>query len=126
MTRRTPGPWIRLATDLHTNPKILHLAHTRQHRAINVYLFGLTWCGANQLDGWIPDFALPQIHGTRKDATQLEDVGLWQPNPGGWWIHDWNRWQESSEDKNRRTERMRNLALKRHHAATEPTPPRHA
>ncbi|MGB8019619.1 MAG: hypothetical protein WCF04_00160 [Candidatus Nanopelagicales bacterium] len=112
----TPNTWIRLSHDFYVNAKILELIHHKQHRAITVYVCGLSWCGANRTDGWIPDYALASIHGNSRDATHLTNAGLWIPErSAGWWIHDWPKWQESTAERDERTQRMRSKAHLRWH-----------
>lgn len=111
-------PWIRLDTGLPDNPKILHLIDAKQHRAINVYVFSLAYCGRHMLDGYIPNTALKLIHGTPSDAQTLIDIGLWHQATGGWHINDWADYQPSSDEAKARRERAQANAAKRWNKAT--------
>lgn len=94
-------PWIRVDSTLPANPKVLQLLAARQHKAINVYVFGLTWTGHQGTDGYIPEYALPMIHATRKDAQLLVEVGLWHEAPHGWTVNGWGDYQPSPEARAR-------------------------
>lgn len=106
-------PWIRLDTQWPHNPKFLILAEDKKWRAIAVYMAALAWSGAQGQNGFVPAYALPMIHGTRKEAAELADVHLWLMCPGGWNINDWDQYQPSTEEHAARSERARTAAQKR-------------
>lgn len=108
-------PWVRLDTGLPDHPKMLSLIGGKKPRAALMYVFGLAYSGRHETDGFIPQAALPFIHGTKSDALALCEVGLWHARPGGWEINDWAAYQPSSEESARRKESARNAALKRWH-----------
>jgi hypothetical protein len=95
--------WVRLDCAIYLNHKIQQLTYAGRWRAYGVYINGLAYAGAQGTDGFIPDLLLPAIGGRKTDATQLVEVGLWIPRPGGWDINDWNSYQPSSDDTARRT-----------------------
>ena len=113
--KRKPGTFVFLAHDFYRHPKVVELAHRRQHRAVLAAVLALSWCGDNRTDGWVPEYALPAIMAKRSDVAPLVAVGLWTEDVGGWWIHDWLEWQETNDDRAKRTTRMRELANIRHH-----------
>lgn len=113
--------WVRLDSAFPMNHKIVTLVQQGRHRAITVYCCGLAYAGGQGTDGWIPDAALPWLHGRRVDAAHLVEANLWVPRPGGWDIHDWCEYQPSSEETALRSERARAAALTRW--AQTPTKP---
>ena len=108
-------PWVRLDTGLPDHPKILSLLAGKKARAALMYVFGLSYSGRHETDGFIPQAALPFIHGSKSDALALGDVGLGPARPGGWEVNDWSSYQPSREEPARRKESARNAALKRWH-----------
>lgn len=106
-------PWVRLDTQWTTNPKFLMLAEDRKWRSICVYMAGLGYSGVHGTAGFLPLVALPMLHGTRKEAADLVEVGLWNPAQGGWDINGWAEFQPSLEDAQNRSERARKAAQKR-------------
>lgn len=106
-------PWVRLDTQWPSNPKFLQLAQDRRWRSIAVYMAGLAWSGSQGLSGFIPYYALPMIHATRKEAQELIDVSLWHRSEGGYEINDWAEYQPSNEEHEKRSERARLAAQKR-------------
>lgn len=108
--------WVRLDTGLPDHPKILALLGGKKHRAVIAYTFGLAYSGRHELDGFIPEQALPFIHASRSDALALCEVGLWHVRPGGWEINSWDEHQPSSEESARRKEKARLAAMKRWHS----------
>jgi hypothetical protein len=108
-------PWIRLDTTLGDHPKMLALVDGKHHRAALAYIFGLTYCGRHELDGFIPANALPFLHATKADAKALVDVGLWEGTTGGYQINGWSDFQVSNEESKQRREKAKKAAMKRWH-----------
>ncbi len=88
--------WIRLDTQLPSNPKILKLVAMKKREAICVYVLGLAHCGAHGTDGMILDVALPTLFCTRSDAAALVSVGLWHKDKVGYLVNDWEDYQQLS------------------------------
>ena len=106
-------PWVRLDSGWPANQKTLTLVADHRWQALAAYTFALAWAGHQGTDGYIPLSALPVIHATRKIAEQLVEAGLFDLAPGGWQVHDWASFQVSSEEHQRRSQRARELALRR-------------
>src|SRR6202044_1624276 len=112
----------RLDTTFPRNPKLLALLREKDgHRAALVYLCSLAYSGEQGSDGWIPLEALPFLHGRLADSKLLVRHGFWvisagcnagsnakvteqngYPQGGGWLIHDWEAFQESSDEHKKR------------------------
>lgn len=105
-------PWVRLDTQFPSNPKILALVEAGKFRAGFVWAASLAYAGAHGTDGFIPTGALPFLHATKNDAKVLADVGLWDPVPGGWEIHDWAEFQPSNAETQERKRRAKEAAQK--------------
>jgi hypothetical protein len=108
-------PWVRMDTQWPHNPKFLMLVEDGRWRAISVYWAALGWTGAQGLDGFVPYYALPQVHATRKVAGELVEVSLWHPCEGGWEINGYIEFQPSSEEHALRSKRARDAAMVRWH-----------
>lgn len=106
-------PWVRMDTQWPHNPKFLQLIEDKQWRAVTNYWAGLGWSGAQGQAGYVPAFALPMVHASKREAGLLSEVGLWVPGDGGWTINDWADYQPTNEEHERRTERARAAAQKR-------------
>lgn len=98
-------PWVRLDTQMPSNPKVLELVSRKQQAAAFAYVCSLAYAGMHGTDGYIPENALPFIHATKAVAAQLVAVGLWIPAPGGWDINGWDEFQVSDEAARKRRER---------------------
>jgi hypothetical protein len=105
--------WVRLDTGFPRNHKTLALAYTGQHTAIVTYICGLAYSGEQETDGFIPAEALPWVHGTPAAADALVYCGLWDPQPGGWIIHDWDSYQPSTAEMQARSKRAQAAAFTR-------------
>lgn len=100
-------PWVRLDTQWPHNPKFLALVEDRKWRAIAVHWAAVGYAGVHNTGGVIPALALPVIHGTKREATDLSDVNLWVPVAGGWEINGWAEYQrdDAAEDRSAKAKR---------------------
>jgi hypothetical protein len=109
-----PLPWVRLDTSFASNPKLLAMLLEKDgHRAAFVYLCSLGYSGAHGTDGFLIRECLPFIHGRSADAERLVQHGFWRVQPGGWLIHDWDVYQESSSETQARRARAQAGAMAR-------------
>ena len=103
-------PWVRLDTGFPMNPKVLALVEDKKWQSICVYIAGLAYSGQQGTDGFLPSSSLVFMHGTKKHADDLVNVGLWVPHQGGYDINDWKEYQLSSEEHEDRRSRARAAA----------------
>lgn len=106
-------PWVRLDTQIASNPKVLELIARKQYQAAFAYVCSLAYSGMHGTDGFIQDTALPFVHASKSIANQLVTVGLWVPVPGGWAINGWDEFQVSDEAARARRERAQKGAAAR-------------
>jgi hypothetical protein len=107
-------PWVRLDTAFPRNHKLLAMLQEKDgYRAALVYLCSLSYSGEQGTAGFIPDLALPFIHGRRADSVLLIKHDFWEPLPGGWMIHDWSSFQAAGEEAEKRSQKARDAARKR-------------
>lgn len=107
-------PWIRLDTAMPDNPKILDLLQERDgHRAAFVWVCCLAYAGKHGTDGFIPRSAAPFVHGKPADFARLVAVGALEQDAGGWQIHAWGEFQETSDETRARSERAKAAARAR-------------
>jgi hypothetical protein len=99
-------PWIRLDTTTFDHPKVLELLEAKNFRAIVVHLAAMAYTGKHGLDGFIPRSALRVLGGTVTDANRLVRAQLWDPAEGGWEVHGWREYQYSSEEHEKRRQRL--------------------
>ncbi len=113
--------WVCLSTSFYDNPKVLKLAHSKQFKALHVYVCSLAWSGKHVTEGDVPAYALPFVSGTRKEANVLVEAGLWLilPDLDGWYINDWDTYQmpitEIETRREKRRQDGRDAANKRWH-----------
>jgi len=103
-------PWVRLDSAFARNPKIIELAQAKRWQAITVYVSSLGYSGEHGLAGFVPKACLPWIHGTKTTAKHLVDARLWHPTTGGWDINDWNEYQPTNEEAERRRKKAKDAA----------------
>jgi len=110
-----PLPWIRLDTYTFENPKFLYLKEDGHYKQIVIHLEGMTYSARHNLGGFIPKSALKVIGGTARDARILVEFGLWTPCQGGWQINNWEEYQLSGDEVERRRKRAQDAARARWH-----------
>ena len=116
-------PWVRLDCAFPRNPKLLAmLAEKNGHRAALAYLCSLAYSGEQGTDGFIPREALAFCHARSDDVVTLERHGFWWPQPGGWLIHDWDSYQESTAETQKRRIRAQAGAAARWNGHEPQTP----
>jgi hypothetical protein len=92
-----PLPWVRFDSSFATHDKVLRLLAEHGERgrsAAFVYCCGLGHCGLHGTDGLVSFAALPFVHGRKRDAELLVEVGMWRPDPAGWRVSNWTVRQE--------------------------------
>jgi hypothetical protein len=107
--------WARMDNDWQTNLKFVSLRQDRAFKAIAVYWGGIAYSSGHELGGFIPGPALSIIWATPHDCGQLVAVGLWEPTEGGYYIHDWEQYQPTSDEISERSKRARAAAMQRWH-----------
>jgi hypothetical protein len=106
-------PWVRLDSNIAWHDKTVKVLSCRGGKAAMLaYVFALGWSGGQGTDGHIPKAILPLIHATPQDASVLVSVGLWLPDADGdgWWIHNFERRQETAAASEARREKARKAA----------------
>lgn len=115
-----PLPWVRLDTGFPSNPKVLSMLGRKDgHRAAFAYVCGLAYSGAHGLDGFLTKESLPFIHCRAADAALLCQFDLWKRASGGWVINDWDEFQQSNEETQRRRKRAQAAAQARWNGGTD-------
>lgn len=112
-------PWVRLDTQMPSNPKVLDLIARKQFQAAFAYVCSLAYAGMHGTNGYIPETALPFIHATKAIANQLVAVGLWIPAPNGWDVNGWDEFQVSDEAARKRRERAQKGGMEKARRAAE-------
>lgn len=80
--------WVRLDDQFPDHPKIVAAGPV----AAWLYVCGLAYCARHLTDGFIQTGQLPRllpVSTVGKLAARLVGVGLWEPAPGGWRVHDY-------------------------------------
>lgn len=90
-------PWVRMDSTIASHDKILHLASdpsAQRWQAAFSYVCAIGWSGAQGTDGFIPNSALPFVHGTPKTARLLVKYRLWEEATAGFHIRNFESRQQ--------------------------------
>jgi hypothetical protein len=97
------------SNSLYRNEKMCQFAE-EQPRAFALWGFSISYCSDQLTDGFVSVFASKRFLSARKrEINALEKSGLWEKTEGGWNVHDYLEWQNSSE----KITKKRDAAMKR-------------
>lgn len=89
--------WVKLDDQFFRHPK--SVAVGKDGRAL--YIAGLCYCASQLTDGWIAQGALPLVAADANVrpsvARALERFGLWEEGIGGFWVHDYLKYNPSAK-----------------------------
>jgi hypothetical protein len=111
--------WVRLDDNFFTNPKVLNVSNDSKLQ----YLASLTQCSKHMTDGYLSRAAV-RVVGALVDVdadrcvAELVDAGLWHAGDGGYFVHDYLKYNPSREEVRRQREgnARRQANWKTHHA----------
>lgn len=92
--------WVKLDDGFAQHPKVAGLSD----RAFRGHVKALLYCGRYETDGRIPKSSLPELGVRSKEVAGLEGSGLWRPENGSFWIHDFLHYNPSSASLRARRE----------------------
>lgn len=102
-------PWFKVDDTLHSHPK----ARRAGPAAMGLWALAGAYSSAYKLDGFVPDDYVRTWPSGRRLASLLVCAEMWdageKDGDPGWWFHDWDDYQETSEQ----IERVRELARER-------------
>lgn len=89
--------WVKLDDQFFLNPKSVGAGKDGRE----LYLAGLCYCASQLTDGFIATNALPLVAASAgvkiSQARVLERVGLWEEGIGGFWIHDYLKYNPTAK-----------------------------
>jgi len=113
--------WVKLDDGFCDHPKVLAAGPA----AGWLYVAGLCYAGRFLTDGFIPSGVERKLTDLPRPGVlvaKLLDVGLWEEVDGGWWIHDFDRFQRTKAQvdgtRKKGAERQAKLRNERRNGAT--------
>jgi hypothetical protein len=104
-------PWFKVDDSFESHPKVKSIPKARRIKAIGVWTLTGAWSARHLTDGFVPDYMVSEIGGSKYEANSLVDAGLWSVVDGGYTFHDWHDWQPTKAkveaDRDAAKERMR-------------------
>ena len=96
MTINKATPWIRVAVNVDTHPKIAGLSDS----AFRALICGWCYCQDHLTDGFLAEGIAKRLGRSKAVIRELEDAGLWERelSAGGWWCHDYLEHQQSRSE----------------------------
>lgn len=115
--------WAKLDDTAHSHPKLLAAIGTRPIAPLELWTLAMSYGSAYATGGQIPSSWVARFKGGAKAAAKLVEVGLWHDAPEGWAFHDWEDYQpspdeiEKKREQSRRRQRERRERLAEHRGA---------
>lgn len=113
--------WFKVDDTLHSHPKAIAAGPA----AMGLWVMAGAYAAAYKLDGQVPDRFVATIPQGRKLAAKLVDVRLWDTQPGGWIFRDWDDYQPSSTEIEKRRAIARERQRRHRSRGDDPTDPVH-
>jgi hypothetical protein len=121
------GGYAQWSNELYRNGKMRQFAQ-ESPRAYALWSFSIRYCSDQMTDGFVSVFAAKNFLSAKKrEINELENSGLWEKTEGGWNVHDYLDWQNSSEkiarkraNQNKRQQEHRNNANVSADGVTQP------
>jgi len=89
----TRVPWAHLDDHFYSHPKVV----ATPLPAVGLFAIGLSYCGDQLTDGFIPRSVVVGIRGWTSAARMLIERNFWNEVPGGYQVHDYLDWNDSRE-----------------------------
>ena len=86
-------PWFKVDDSFTFHPKVVALTPA----AGWLWVRAGAWAAQQLTDGHVPSRIMRALDGTRGQADELVQAGLWLPADDGWVFHDWDVYQPSRE-----------------------------
>lgn len=86
--------WFKVDDSFYMHPKVLGLSA----RAGWLWLRAGCWSAQQMTDGLIPGDIVHVLGGSKKDADELVEAGLWEHVQGDYGFHDWEKYQFTAEE----------------------------
>lgn len=101
--------WFKVDDGLHASHKVLRLPRSVRLSAIGLWTLAGAWSAHEELDGFVPDFILPELGATPRLVEALLSCGLWQKGKDGSQFSNWAEYQPTRAEieTNREKERDR-------------------
>lgn len=103
-------PWFRIDDSFESHPKVKALSPTHRLKVIGLWTLAGAWCARHLTDGFVPNYMLAELLGSKREANALVEVGLWMPTDGGFTFKDWHDFQPTRskvlEDRDAAKSRM--------------------
>lgn len=98
--------WFKVDDGWWSHPKVIPLECSDPR---SIWVTAGSWCAQHLTDGYLPEYALKMItdlRGSKLKAAcdDLVEAGLWRRAPGGYQFHDWEKYQPSRAEIEKRRE----------------------
>ena len=101
--------WAKLDDGFYSHPKILRA----DLQAIGLYCLSLAYSACHELDGAVPAEAVAMLaRGDERLAEQLVTLGLYEPQPFGYKIHDFLRYNPSARQVRKQRKEVKDRVVK--------------
>lgn len=95
--------WFKVDDSFYSHPKVVQLSLS----ARGLWVTAGSWCADHETDGFVPDAMIRVFGAKKRTADELESATLWKKVDGGWKFHDWEKYQPTAGDLDKKREKTR-------------------
>jgi hypothetical protein len=118
--------WFKVDDAFHSSKPVLKIPRKYRLAAIGLWTSAGTWCAQEESDGFLPDWVLEELCGTKAIARHLVSAGLWievkadledsssvsdgsssVSGESGWQFKNWSKYQPTREELDEKREKDR-------------------
>jgi hypothetical protein len=118
-------PWFKVDDGLGTSKSVLRIPRRYRLQAVGLWTLAGAWCAKELTDGFVPEYVLEDLAGTKALAAHLVAAGLWEIAEDGWRFVGWGKYQPTRADviaeREKEAERKRTWRESRKAAAAKQT-----
>lgn len=116
--------WFRVDDGFPQHPKVLAIPRKDRATAVGLWTLAGGWCSAQLTDGHLASHMIDELGASRRIASLLVQVGLWEAVEGGYRFHDWADWNPTRAqviaDREATRDRVRKFRDRKRNAVTPP------
>lgn len=106
--------WFYVDDKFGESKKVKRIPRGQRMAAIGLWTLAGQWSSGQLTDGHVPAYMVEDLGGSKRLASVLVTCGLWEESQDGYQFHDWNDWQQTREqvEKKRSDARERMARLR--------------
>lgn len=90
-------PWFRVDDGFSSSRQVLSITKRQRAAAVGLWTLAGAWSAHELTDGYVPDYMLSELAGTRGSAECLVAAGLWDQMENGYVFRQWSKYNPTAD-----------------------------